>query len=290
MSIFYGVSQEKIEDIVANLLQGATYDDELGTITINSIPRGHIDGLILSNNGDDAANDIDIAVGSARSADDAIFMRLTSALTKQANATWASGDDAGGMAEGESLAEGTVHVFLLSTATGGSVDVGFDTDPDATNLLADTAVVAASLTKYRRIGSLTVNSDPAFIAFSQRGDKFLLDVPVQDENNTNPGTNAITPALSVPSGIQVDACFSFYLRDGTPVGIAYLVTSPDQADTDPGATVDDGNTTVDGENIATRMTIRTNTSGQIRYRLSGSAGTARVEITTHGWIDSRGKE
>ena len=36
--------------------------------------------------------------------------------------------------------------------------------------------------------------------------------------------------------------------------------------------------------------VRTNTSGQIRYRLSTSAGDVIVGIITLGWIDRRGRD
>ena len=40
---------------------------------------------------------------------------------------------------------------------------------------------------------------------------------------------------------------------------------------------------------AFQLYVRTNTSRQIRYRLSGSDGSAIMRISAHGWLDRRGR-
>lgn len=120
-----------------------------------SVSSGSGTGCVITLDAD-TDHDFNVTAGRWRSADDAVVIVLASEITKQGDATWAAGDDAGGMNDSDALGNNeTFHIFLLSTADGvTTVDVGLDTDPDATNLLADTAVAAASLTKYRRIGSI----------------------------------------------------------------------------------------------------------------------------------------
>lgn len=84
-------------------------------------PSGHLYGLTLSNNGSDATNDIDIAVGTARSSDDSANIDLTSALTKRGDASWAVGTGNGGMDTG-SIADGLNYVWLIKRPDTGVVD------------------------------------------------------------------------------------------------------------------------------------------------------------------------
>lgn len=66
-------------------------------LTNVDVPRGYIDGLILSNNATDAAHDIDIAPGIARDQGNAANMDISATLTKQIDAPWAVGLNAGGL-------------------------------------------------------------------------------------------------------------------------------------------------------------------------------------------------
>lgn len=113
---------------------------------LGGLPDGYMSGLAVTLNTSDTEHDLDIAVGEARSADDDTDMVLASALTKQIDASWASGDAAGGLSSSLTLANSTwyyVHAIVVS----GAVDVGFDTSATAANLVAD-----HSATDYREIG------------------------------------------------------------------------------------------------------------------------------------------
>ncbi|MFQ5915801.1 MAG: hypothetical protein ACE5JS_21720, partial [Nitrospinota bacterium] len=59
------------------------------------LPRSFLAGLGLANNAVDADHDIDIAVGEARGSGDDADLNLTSAITKQIDAAWAVGTNAG---------------------------------------------------------------------------------------------------------------------------------------------------------------------------------------------------
>jgi hypothetical protein len=246
--------------------------------------------LILAN---DSTPDIEVQVGVGSTIDstDTVNMILSSVITKQIDATWDAGDDAGGMNDGEAVGNDTwYHVFLLSTAGGADVDMGFDTDVDATNLLADAAVIAAGLTKYRRLGSVLTDGNGDIILFAQMGDTFLWDVPPEDRNNANPGTNAVLAGLSIPLGIQTEAKISFKLKDTSPVATtAALITSPDQADSAASGTVYDLTVGADSFRDAISKNVRSDSSSQIRYRVNNSDAGVSVIIMTHGWIDPRGK-
>ena len=137
-----------------------------------ALPRSYLAGLGMSND-TDSDHDIAIAVGECRNTGDDCNLVLSSVLTKQIDATWAAGDDAGGMNDGDSVGNNEwFHVFLIG-APGGAVDAGFDTNTDASLLLADAAVAAAGFTKYRRIGSVRTDGSANIVAFVQYGDEFV---------------------------------------------------------------------------------------------------------------------
>ena len=80
--------------------------------------RGHIDGLILSNNATDALHDIDIASGEATDDGQNVIMVLSSTLVKQLDAPWAVGTNQGSSDQAQLDAAQTVTF----TDNGGSDD------------------------------------------------------------------------------------------------------------------------------------------------------------------------
>jgi len=175
------------------------------------------------------------------------------------------------------------HVHLIVVA--GSVDVGFDTSVTAANLVTNHSATAS-----RRLGSVLTGGAANIIAFKQLGDNFLWNVPVSDYNVTNPGTTATSRALTTPEGIQTLAIHTSGIIDSTPIAVRALITSLDQDDTTPSATLKHLATGTAGENNDILFHIRTNTSRQIRTRYSASDGAVVVTGTTHGWIDRRGRD
>lgn len=255
----------------------------IGATAVVAKPAGYLFGLTLSNNGSDATNDIDIAAGAARDRADTDNMVVGSALTKQLDAAWAVGTNAGGLDTG-TIADGTYHVWLIKRVDTGVVDVLFSTSATAPTM-------PANYTLKRRIGSI-LRESAAIVGFVQDGDLFERKVPVNDINNASQGTTAVLRALSIPSGLKVQALISaMYAVGAGAAGTALLITDPDQTDTAPvyqgigdltsfsaasGITADSG-----------RMLCRTNTSKQVRTR--GSAASLNLSITTHGWVDGRGR-
>lgn len=245
----------------------------------NPLVPGFLYGLTLSN-GTDATNDIDIALGLCRDLADTYNMLLTAGITKRLDASWAVGDGNGGLDTG-SIGNNTYHVYLIRRSDTGVVDALF-------SLSASAPTMPTNYDSKRRIGSF-IRTGGSIVAFIQQDDEFLLSIPVNNVNTANPGTAAIQSTLTVPAGVKFTALFSFSVNE-TDAGASQvyaLVTSPDQANTAPTATLFD----VSALNYlsSTRLAVRTSTSSQIRYRLSASAATTTALVTTHGWIDRRGR-
>jgi hypothetical protein len=250
---------------------------------------GHLFGLRLSNNGTDAVNDIDIAIGEAASNDaaivDKVMMRLASGLTKQIDATWAAGTNAGMRDSGAAPtfpAAATYHIFLIKRMDTGTVDVF--ASPQLTSPLP------TNYTHRRRIGSIAWNGS-SIRAFSQFGDEFLLDAAILDVDATSVGTSAVLRTLSVPSGIKVMAIFNAMTGDVS--AHLLLVSSPDQSDQAPSSSAAplasmSGVGGISSDPGAAMFRIRTNTTGQIRTRVSTTIDNLR--IATLGWVDRRGRD
>jgi len=106
---------------------------------------GHLFGLTLSNNGSDATNDIDIAIGSCVSDDGSGAIARVASLTKRADAAWAVGTNQGGLDIG-TLANGTLHVFVIKRADTGVVDALFSRNPGRAETITVTIASPAVVT------------------------------------------------------------------------------------------------------------------------------------------------
>lgn len=252
----------------------------------SAAPRGLLHGLTLSNNGADATNDIDIAVGVAVDDGYAFTMTLGSAITKQLDVNWVVGTNQGGLDTG-AIANGTYHVFLIRRTDTGVVDVLFSTSATAPTM-------PSNYTQKRRIGSI-IRAAAAIVLFTQDGDLFQRTTPVTDVSAGNPGASAVTRTLSVPTGINVEALITIGINSAT-AGLSHvyvLVTDLAIADTAPSVAFsdvgggDDGGTAL--MNMGGNKRVRTNTSAQVRHRLGSSDASLTAYISTFGWVDTRGR-
>jgi hypothetical protein len=246
-------------------------------------------GLTLSNDGTNPSTTVDIAVGAASSDDAAIANRvlisLTSAITKT-TAAWAVGTGNGALDSGAIAASTWYHWYIITRTDTGVVDALLSTSASAPTM-------PANYTKKRRIGSALTDASKAINFFTQDGDYFVLSTQVMT-NSSNPGTAASNVVLNVPTGVTVQAIGEVLLRNGGTASTIY-VSDPASADqapitvaaalTAPGFMLANNNA---GTAIAGTLILRTNTSGQWRYRLSASDANVAVGFGTIGWLDRRG--
>lgn len=245
---------------------------------------GTLYGLTLSNNVTDATNDIDIAIGAARSQDATTNMDLLSGLTKRLDATWVVGTNQGFLASGAALTNTTYHIFLIKRPDTGVVDVAADTSVTGANIAANTN---AAYTQIRRIGSI-IRTGGAIRAFYQRGDDFVWAIPAQDINTSNPGTAAQTITLTVPSGIISTADIS---SESSNTGSNHYIFFSPLAIADQAASASASQFSMSGTvriGIGKTATL-TNTSSQVRARWSASAAGDIWVVNTNGYNDPRGR-
>lgn len=250
----------------------------------SALPKGYLYGLTLSNNGSDATNDIDIATGEAVDATNVYVMRLASGLTKRLDAAWAVGTNQGGLDTG-SIANTWYYMWLIARSDTGVVDVLFSASATAPTMPANYGYK-------RRIGAI-YRTGGAIKAFKQDGDRVDWLVPVNDWSATGPTTTANTLTLTAPTGISVEAIVAVRARAINPSSGTYvLLTSLDQTDTVPSSSAFSfymADTAGGSSAGSTMARIRTNTSGQIRWRQSLSNSQHESDLVTHGWVDMRGR-
>lgn len=241
--------------------------------------RGYVSGGTMVN-GTDAVNDINFGAGFYRDSTNAAFITC-SALVKQLDAAWAAGTNAGGRMSAAAITDTTYHCYAIRKDSDGSGDYGFDTSATAPTM-------PAGYTYFRRIGSI-IRAGATILAFIKDGNLFQLSVPALETTSANPGIAAVTQTLaSVPAGINVTALLNV---TGSGSFVAYL---SDLATTDaaPSATAAPLSTTGGGgvSTFGAQARVRTNTSAQIRTRISASGGGQQLFIATRGWLDTRGRD
>jgi hypothetical protein len=134
---------------------------------------------------------------------------------------------------------------------------------------------------------MKTNGSMQWTKFTQLGDEFLWDVRVNDVNGLATLTSATLVTLGLPTGLQLRAQFTIRVDYGSGAA-AVLITSPDESDQAASAQIQTVTAAANGTPATSSLTIRTNTSGQVRIRANG-AGTTHY-ITTYGWIDRRGRD
>jgi hypothetical protein len=283
--------QQPASETVAGTLEIATEAENAArasallavTPKYNPLPPGFLFGCTLSNTAGDLVNDITVAPGKARDATDAVNLILAIGLTKRLDANWAVGDAQGGLDTG-SAANVTYHVWLIKRSDTGVVDALLSASATAPTL-------PAGYDYKRRIGSI-LRETASIVAFRQAGDRFWRSIPTGDVNDTDPGSAAVTRLLKVPTGIQVDAMVIHSVTIGSSGTLYYgLLSSLLDTSSVPSRTIHDlvivDNADASGDSVSREIT--TNTSAQIRSRLSGSIGSTIETVTTLGWIDTRGR-
>jgi hypothetical protein len=238
-----------------------------------TIPTNFIGGLVLSYNSSSVLN---IAAGSAADSTNAALISL-GAFTKSTAGAWVAGSGNHAMGNGLTIANSTwYHVILANN--GGTPDIYFDTSATGANI-----PTGISDTKVRRIGSFQTDGSAHIISFVQVFDEFLWSVSVLDVNAYNVQSTAALQTLSVPLGVQVIA--RYRLEGSANTGTGFLVSSPDETDQTPSATL--ASFWMSSQQVNAELQTRTNTSSQVRVRGSSTHGT--INITTYGWRDFRGQ-
>jgi hypothetical protein len=274
-------------NVVEVQLYGALPALDAGAL-VNAAPRGWISGLQMANAAD-ADHDITIATGVAADSAGGGVLTLASAITKQIDAAWAAGTNAGGLDTG-TVAGNTWYSMWLIKKTDGTVDALFSTSATA-------PAMPSGYTLKRRVGSVKTDGSANIVGFVQNGDGFLWKDPPVDVYSNGTTTVTVTSSaalktLSVPTGVTVNALLNAFFIGADSNIIEYVYLScPSVNDEAPNATQAPLYTVAEpfsggyGNNL--NFYITTDFFSRIRARATGNG---YLSIVTLGWRDDRGKE
>jgi len=246
-------------------------------------PTASIISALIPSNAADADHDITISTGSARDSGDTKTLKLTSAITKQLDAAFVAGNNAGGLFTGTIAADTTYHLFIIEKDSDGSIDAGFDTSLTAAN-------IPTGFTAFRRISSFITDSSSNLIGFNAveaAGGSLdvMYDVRLLDISNTAPGTSANLVTLTVPVDIILQVKLIARLNQAADVEIIFTEVNSD--DVAPVANNADLRVRASSVLSSINFLLKTNISGQIRFRSSVGTGLSAFRVSTLGYLDYR---
>jgi len=239
--------------------------------------------------GADADHDVVFNTGKCRDDEDTTAIFFNSQLTKQIDANWVEGDNAGGFPSSETLnPDDTIYCFVIAKDDG-TTDAGFDKNLDASSLLAD----ATGYTKYRRVGFDMVGAAANIVPNSWEGDRKTYQTPTT-EFSANQGSAAVTRTLArAPSGIPFVIGITCSVTQSSASNDTIRISNPDDPDVATSAAnsqVFSDSPAADSFRMGNVFEVVTNDSQQIRTR--GSVGIAANTFngSTLYVIDKRGKQ
>lgn len=240
--------------------------------------RGHLAGLTTSYS---AVTTLGVAAGSARDSTNVADLTLAAAFTGTLGGTWVVGSGNAKLDAGAVAASTWYHAFVIGKAAGADPDILF-------SLSATAPTLPTSYALFRRIGSFLTTGASQITNFVQAGDYFRWLAYVADLIAANPGTAAVTRTMTVPTGVNVFWLGTVYQTDSAVANDTYLsdLAATDEVANNGTAQLSSG---LANQSVAGQVEIRTNTSAQIRSRMSAS-GTSTIRLGTYGWIDRRGQD
>jgi hypothetical protein len=246
--------------------------------TSGILPRGYLWGLTMSNAAD-TNNDITVDAGEATSEDHGELMTLDAPITKQLDASWAVGTNAGGLNTGAEAANTWYEVHLIKRTDTGVVDVMFTTT-------ANRATLPANYDKQRRIGWVRNDAGSALLQFTQVDDHFTLTTQVNDVSATATATAAAVTLTAPPNSI---ARFRAGTTSTTSVNTTNATVFSEIVEGNVTPTETTGIVSIGACDIAGadggHFELRVSASSQIEHDSDGASYT--FDISTYGWIDHR---
>ena len=252
---------------------------------------GGFAGGLLTSNGTDTAHDIDIAIGSYPDYGRAALLTLSSVLTKQIDAGWAVGDDAGGLDTGSVAANTIYGLYLIRRSDTGVVDAMFSLD--STESLA-TGSLPTNYDQHVLIAAVLTDASSNLYQYRQAGSAFvfLSDVAVDVADNTMTSNTYETATLSVPALAMAYIYIHVTNVTSTSIRWEYVVKTKD------GGEPTDQNKEAQFHMIAVSNILDTFTVGaevlvdaskQVEYKTLEATGTATMVIRTKGFRMNTGR-
>lgn len=238
--------------------------------------------ITIANNLTDSDHDIDFGAGNFVF-DDYTGQATVGALTKQFDATFALGTNAGGMVSGESLpTSGAVYFYAISTPDGTLTDIIGTTTADGSTISSDSVVSSNNLTKKKRIGALmtdgSANIRNGTYTMFNGSYRFVYTTPINAFTGASPALNT-TLSLDCPADSYV--LLSGTLSHSGSACYYYLTSKVEGGDVLAGAI---GDVTFARSSITPPFPILADANSQIEH--GRTLGSASINLDLHGWIEN----
>ena len=281
-SLLKGVSPAQIVSLFAGAANGLATLNAGGkipaaqidpaTVPVNSGNK-FIAGWTYAN-GTDATNDLDMAAGAGVDSAGALWMS-GAAMTKQLDANWAAGNNAGGRLSG-SLVDGGYNIWSLGKTSDLTVDYGFEIDTNATPTLP------VGYGHYRKAGWFRRASGAilGFNTYELAGGGLRLEykAPTLDKNVSTLGDARVTDQLVKVPPFRCLALLRVLISNNA-AAVAASVCNPDETDASPsgiGGQGADFVTSAAGGIDCKLMRVTTSSAGVIAARASNGSTIYRI--------------
>lgn len=230
----------------------------------------------IANNAGDATNDIDFGAGAA--IDSTGVRRLVlAAMTKQLDAAWAAGTNAGGRMSAAGIADTTYHCHVIG-GPGVPTDCGFDVSAGAPTL-------PTGYSWFRRIGSI-IRASNNIRTFRQLGDRFWLVSSMTEASDTAAVAEGLLTLTAVPAGLKVRPLLTATLSVTGAGDMLHNLGDGDAASVFGVLRAQAASSQFLSVPIES---LTTDTTRRIRRSVVVNSGTlASANLVVRGWIDDRG--
>jgi hypothetical protein len=237
--------------------------DNVATTTTRGY--SYIPSRITVSKGTDADHDIDFTAGNFNF-DDGSGQAIASALTKQIDATWVAGDNAGGLDTGTVAADTTYHMFAIWNPTTETADFLFSASYSSPTL-------PSGYTKKDWVMAVTTDGSSNIRAFKQDGRTIQVGL-VAYNSTTVPASYTDLTFSDIPTDIRVEVELDFYISDNAnnAIDVRDKVTNFQYSPVFVNA----------NDTTRNRIYIFTDTAATIEHKGSVTPATSYV-VTTQGW-------
>ena len=255
-------------------------NSSIATATANMLTspmtKNFIDGFQIENASGDPTNDITIQPGTVASDDTTpVMITLSAALTKRLDASFAIGDNLGGLDTG-SIANDTYHLWAIRNPTTTAVDVLFSAS-------ASSPTMPTGFTQKAYLWPI-IRESGAIVKFQQSGNYFLLETPGLTTGTTVSTGSRDSIKVAVPEDIKVLADIRAWLYHATVNGYG-MITCLAQADIVPSSSLYNCFSPLNYTGFNPFFKLETNTSGEVGFRALNSS--TNGGINTIGWTIER---
>lgn len=253
-----------------------SYTDVTPVSNIKTLSK-NIVGLTLSNSAGDANNDIDIAAGVCMDSTYNYFLTLSSVLTKQLDAAWSVGTNAGGLDTGAKAASTTYHIYIIRKDTDGTIDALFSLNESSPTMPTGYSIK-------RVIGCIITDGASNIYAFYQIGNKIRLKTQIDDRAYTAlANTNRILANVSSPKNLF--GIFNVLIHVTTASTGILIAQYSGETDSAPGETNNTHKVFETWDYTPLEMELLVDNNRQIAIR--GNSTVVYCRIGCCGWIDHR---